>query len=75
MPKQYINFGFNELKKKGRYVPQCEVYIKSLSNASTKPSLLQRRLRTIHSEKKDYDPKYLIRLGESAKKQRIDNTG
>ena len=49
MPKrqyrdQYTNFGFIELKNKGESVPQCVVCLKTLSNASMKPSLLQRQL-------------------------------
>ena len=44
-------------------------------NASLKPSLLQRHLRTDYPEKKDRDPNYFMRCGKSAKKQRPDNTG
>ena len=56
MPKrqysdQYINIGFIELKKKGESVAQCVVCVKTFSNASMKPSLLQRHLQT-NSEKK-----------------------
>ena len=40
-----------------------------------KTSLLHRHLQTNHPEKKDRDPNYFKRLGESAKKQRLDNTG
>ena len=80
MPKrqyreQYINFGFIELKNKGESVPQCVVCIKTLLNASMKPSLLQRHLQTNHPNKKDRNPKYFKRLGENAKKQRLDKTG
>ena len=44
MPKrqyrdQYINFGFIELKNKGKFVPQCVGCMKTISNASMKPSL------------------------------------
>ena len=58
MPKrqysdQYINFGFIELKNRGEFVPQCVVCMKTLSNASIKPSLLQRHLQTNHPDKKD----------------------
>ena len=61
MPKrqlsgQYINFGFIELKKKGEFVPQFAVCMKTLSNVSMKPSHLQCHLQTNHLEKK-------IRLG------------
>ena len=65
---EYNNFGFIELKKKGEYVPQCVVCMKTLSNASMKPSLLQRNLQTNYPEKKDRDPNYFKRLRESAKK-------
>ena len=56
MPKrqyrdQYINFGFIELKNKGESMPQCVVCMKTLSNASMKPSLLQRHLQTNHCKK------------------------
>ena len=49
MPKrqyndQYINFGFIKWKKKEESVPQCVVCVKTLSNASMKPILLQRHL-------------------------------
>ena len=49
--------------------------IKTVSNASIKPSLLQRHLQTNHPKKKDHAPNYFKRLGESAKKQRLDNIG
>ena len=80
MPKrqyrdQYINFGFIVLKNKGESVPQCVVCMKTLSNASMKPSLLQPHLQTNHSNKKDRDPNYFKRLGENAKKQQLDKTG
>ena len=79
MPKrqyrdQYINFGFIELKNKGESVSQCVVCMKTLSNASMKPSLLQRHLQTNHPNKKDRNPNYFKRLGENAKKQ-LNKTG
>ena len=48
--------------------------MKTLSNASTKPNLLQRHLQTNHPDKKDRDPNCFKRLGENAKKQRLDKT-
>ena len=80
MPKrqyrdQHINFGFIKLKNKGESVPQCVVCMKTLSNASMKPSLLQRHLQTNHPNKKDRDPNYFKRLGENAEKQQLDKTG
>ena len=78
MPKrqysdQYINFHFIELKNRWESVPQCVVCMKTLSNASTKPSL-QRHLQNNHPDKKDRDSNYFQRLGENAKKQ-LDKTG
>ena len=70
-----INFGFIELKNKGESVPQCVVCMMTLSNASMKPNLLQRHLQINHLNKKDRDPNYFERLGENAKKQRLDKTG
>ena len=49
--------------------------MKTLSNASIKLSLLQRHLQTNHPDKKDRDPNYFKRLGENAKKQRLNKTG
>ena len=49
--------------------------MKTLSNASMKPSFLQRHLQTNHPKKKDRDPNYFKQLEESAKKQRLDLTG
>ena len=80
MPKQlysnqYINFGLINLKKKRESAAQCVTCMNTLSNASMRPSLLQRHLQTNHPVKKNRDPHYFKRLGESAKKQQIDNTG
>ena len=77
MPKrqysnQYIKFGFIELKKSGESMPHSVMCMKT-SNASMKSSFLQRHLQTNHPEKKDRDPNYFKRLGESAKKQRLYN--
>ena len=78
MPKrqysdQYINFRFIELKNRRESVPQCVVCMKTLSNASTKPSLLQRHLQNNHPDKKNRDSNHFKRLGENAKKQ-LDKT-
>ena len=48
--------------------------MKTFSNASIKTSLLQRHLQTIHPDRKDRDLNYFKRLGENAKKQRLDKT-
>ena len=79
MPKQqysdqYINFGFNALRNRGESVPQCVVCMMTLSNALIKTSLLQRHLQTNHPDKKDRHLNYFKRLGENAKKQRLDKT-
>ena len=63
MPKrqysdQYINFGFIELKNRGESVPQCVVCMKTLSNASMKPSIPQGHLQTNHPDKKARDPNF-----------------
>ena len=71
---QYKNFGFIELKNKVEFVAQCVVFMKTLSNASMKPSLPQRYLQTNHADKKDRDLNHFKRLGENAKK-RLDKTG
>ena len=55
-------------------MPQCVVGMKTLSNASIKPSLLPRHFQTNHPDK-DRDPNYFKRLGENAKKQQPDKTG
>ena len=80
MPKrqysdQYINFGFIELKNRGESVPQCMMCMRTLSNALMKLSLLQSHLQTNHPDKKDRAPNYFERLGEKAKKQRLDKRG
>ena len=73
MPKrqysdQYINFGFIELKNRGESVPQCVMCMKTLSNASMKPSLLQRHLQSNHQDKKDCDSNYYFRRLEEMRK-------
>ena len=75
MPKrqyrdQYINFGFIELKNKGESMPQRVVCMKTLSNASMKPSLLQRHLQTSHSNKRTA---ILIILNDLEKMQKNNN--
>ena len=80
MPKRqysnkYIHLGFMELKNRGESVPQCMVCMKTLSNASMKPKILQRHLQTNHPDKKDRAPKYFKRLGENTKQQRLDKMG
>ena len=69
MPKrqysdQYINFSFIELKNSGEYMPQCVMCMKTLSNASMKPSLLQRHLQSNHQTRRTA---ILIILGDLEK--------
>ena len=80
MPKrqysnEYINFCFIKLKKKGESVPQCVVCMRTLSIVNNCINLLQRHLQTNNPRKKNRDPNYFKQLGESMKKQRLDNTG
>ena len=55
-------------------MPQCVMCMKTLSNASIKPSLLQHHLQINHPDRKDRDPNCFKRLGENVKKQRLDKT-
>ena len=72
---QYIKYGCIAIQHKGKYLPQCVVCIKTLSNGFMKPSLLKRHLDSNHPEKKDKNESYFQRLGENVKKQRLDHTG
>ena len=49
--------------------------MKTLSNSAMKPSLLKRHLVTNHIEEKEQDESYFQRLGENAKRQRLDKAG
>ena len=61
------------MKNRGNLCHNVVVCMKTLSNASIKPSLLQRHLQTNHQDKKDRDPNYFKRLGENAKKTTRQN--
>ena len=49
--------------------------MKTLSDLLIKPSLLKRHLVTNHVKEKEQDQSYFQRLGENAKRQRLDKTG
>ena len=56
----------------GKSLPQCVICMKTLSNSAMKPSLLKLHLVTNHVKEKEQDESYLQRLGENAKRQRLD---
>ena len=72
---EYIKYGFVSVLHRGECLPQCVIYMKTLSNSAMKPSLLKRHLESNHSNKKDRDKSYFQRLGENVKKQHLDQTG
>ena len=72
---EYLKYGFISIEHRGEVLPQCVVCMKTLSNASMKPSLLQRHLGTNHADKKNQDQSYFQRLAENVKRQRLDKTG
>jgi len=63
------------IEQRGECLPQYVLCTKTLSNANTKPSLLKRRLESKHAEKKNKNQSYFERLGENAKRQRLDKAG
>ena len=80
MPKRkynaaYIKYGLIAIEHNGEALPQCVVCMKTLANSTMKPSLFQRHLHTNHPDKKDRNESYFQRLGENAKRQRLDKTG
>ena len=72
---EYIKYGFVSVQRRGEYLPQCVICMRTLSNSAMKPSLLKRHLELNHSDKKDRDKSYFQRLGENVKRQRLDQTG
>ena len=72
---EYIQYGFIAIEHGGECLPQCVLCMKTLSNATMKPSLLKRHLVSNHAEKQGKDRSYFERLGENAKRQRLDQTG
>ena len=71
---EYLKYGFISIEHR-EVLPQCVVCMKTLSNASMKPSLLQRHLGTNHADKKNEDQNCFQRLAENVKRQRLDKTG
>ena len=63
---EYLKYGFISIEHRGEVLPQCVVCMKTLSNASMKPSLLQRHLGTNHADKKNQDQSYFQRLEREA---------
>ena len=59
----------------GESLPQCVICLKTLSSSAMKPSLLKLHLVTNHVEEKEQDESYFQRLGENAKRQRLDKSG
>ena len=59
----------------GESLPQYVICMKILSNSAMKPSLLKLHLATNHVKEKEQDESYFQRLGENAKKQRLDKSG
>ena len=72
---EYIKYGSIAIEHGGECLPQCVLCIKTLSNATMKPSLLKRHLESNHAEKKNKNQSYFERLGENAKRQGLDKTG
>jgi len=72
---EYLKYGVISIEHRGEVLPQCVVCMKTLSNASMKPSLLQRHLRTNHADKKNQDQSYFQRLAENVKRQCLNKTG
>ena len=80
MPKRkycptYIKNMFIAIGHGGESLPQCVICMKALSNSAMKPSLLKRHLVTNHVREKEQNESYFQRLGENAKRQRLDKTG
>ena len=58
----------------GKSLPQHVICMKTLSNSAMKPSLLKSHLATNHVKEKEQDESYFQRLGENAKRQRLDKS-
>ena len=72
---EYIQHGFIAIEHGGECLPQCVLCIRTLSNAAMKPSLLNRHLVSNNAEKQDKDRSNFERLGENARRQRLDQMG
>ena len=80
MPKRnycptYIKYGFIAIERGEESLPQRVICIKTLSRSATKPSLLKRHLVTNHVKEKEQDESNFQRLGENAKRQRLNKAG
>ena len=69
-----VKYGFIAIEHGGECLPQYVFCMKTLSNAAMMPSLLKRHLESNHAEKKKKDQNYFERIGENAKRQRLDKT-
>ena len=79
MPKRkccptHIKFGFIANERGGESLPQCVICMKTLSNSAMKPSLFKIHLVTNHVKEKEQHENYPQRLGEDAKRQRLDKS-
>ena len=59
----------------GKSLPQWVICMKTLFNSAMKPSLLKFHLVTNHAKEKEQDESYFQRLGENAKRQRLNKAG
>jgi len=50
---EYIKYGFIAIEHRGKCLPQCVFCMKTLSNPTMKPSLLNRHLESNHAKKKN----------------------
>ena len=80
MPKRkycptHIKYGFIAIERGGESLPQCVICMKTLSKSATQPSLLKRHLVTNHVKEKEQDKSNFRRLGENAKRQRLNKAG
>ena len=80
MPKRkycptYIKYGLIAIECGGESLPQCVIYMKTLSESATKPSLLKRHLVTNHVKEKKQDESNFQQLGENAKRQCLNKAG
>ena len=80
MPKRkywptHIKYGFIAIERGGESLSQCVICMKTLSKSATQPSLLKRHLVTNHVKDKEQDKSNFRRLGENAKRQRLNKAG
>ena len=80
MPKRkccptHIKNLFIANKHGGESLPQSIICMKTLSDLAMKASFFRLRLVTNHVKEKEQDESYFQRLGENAKRQRLDKSG